>query len=183
MNFLVLDTQLFNTSAFPHEKKLLAYKVTIFTNEGFREKLNYENVQGERSLLMDYRDDAFSTFGEEMSNSSGIEFVRTPLADQFSQTDDSSSMNIAVNLHEPVNGEGRDVPDSEVIDINETEVASTETIEVFNEVINVPVVWFIQRMMADSSEEDEEEEDAEGEGEEGEELEEDNYEGEDEVDN
>ena len=30
-HLMVLDTQLFNTSAFPHEKKLLAYKVTIFT--------------------------------------------------------------------------------------------------------------------------------------------------------
>ena len=126
---------------------------------------------------MDYRDDAFSTFGEEIliENSGGIEFVRTPLVDQISQTDDLSSINIAVNPPETVSGEGRDVPDSEVIDINESEVASTETVDV----INSSVVGFIQRIMVDSSEE--EDEDAEGEGEEGEEEREE--EGDDEVDN
>ena len=40
-------------------KKLFDFQVTIFTNQAFRDGLNYSNLEGEVPLLGDYRDEIF----------------------------------------------------------------------------------------------------------------------------
>ena len=58
-HLLLMQSQLFNTPGLPHEKKLFSYEITIFTNESFREKLNYGKcLRGETFA------DIVSTFGE-----------------------------------------------------------------------------------------------------------------------
>ena len=58
-HLMLMQSQLFNTPCLPHEKKLFSYEITIFTNESFREKLNYGKcLRGETFA------DIVSTFGE-----------------------------------------------------------------------------------------------------------------------